>query len=124
MTTWLGRFLAAICLVGLAQAGYESYTARTHTRACHAQLKKLQQDLDSLGSANVDAPMDEIYGRLVAAGLLAGQMGRSSSGTPAVLSLEIEDPGGGPGSFRNYAVMAGTRTIGCCVHGSPTFNGN
>jgi len=123
MTTWLGRILALVAVLGLGQTAYDGYSARSRTKACHAQLRKLQQDLDNLGSANVDAPIDDIYGRLIAAGLLAGQMGRSASGAPAVLSMDLEDPGGGQGSYHNYVVMAGSRTLGCCVHGSP-FLGN
>lgn len=106
------------CLMGLGQAGWEAWGQRRRVRDCFGMQRKLQVMIDNLGSANVDAPMDDIYGRLVAAGLVVGQVGRNGAGMPVVIALDLEDPGGGKGSFGNYVLMAGSRMVGCTIHGS------
>ena len=121
MWNWAARLVVLGCLLGVGHASYEGWVGRQAVKTCLAQQRRLQSQIDNLGSANVDVPMDDIWGRLVAAGSVAGQMGRSSTGAAAVLSLEIEDPGGGPGSYKNYCLMAGSRNIGCAVHGSASF---
>ena len=118
MGAWVMRIAALVCLLGVGQMGWDAWVQRRQVRECFATQRKLQVMIDNLGSANVDATMDEIYGRLVAAGTLVGQMGRSSTGAPVVLSLELEDPGGGKGSCGNYVLMAGSRMVGCAAHGS------
>ena len=117
------RVAAVLCLLGFGQAGWESWVQHRQARECFGAQRKLQVMIDNLGSANVDATMDEIFGRLVAAGSVVGQMGRSATGAPVVISLELEDPGGGKGSFSNYVLMAGSRMVGCSVHGSVFVGG-
>lgn len=118
MGAWIMRVAVVLCLLGLGQTGWDVWTQRRQVRECWASQRKLQVMIDNLGSANVDATMDDIFGRLVGAGSISGQMGRNGAGAPVVLGLEIEDPGGGKGSFSNYVLMAGSRMVGCAVHGS------
>lgn len=115
---WVMRFFALVALVGIGQAGWDAWILRRQVKECFSAQRRLQTMIDNLGSANVDAGMDDIFGRLVAAGSLSGQMGRNAAGAPVVLTLELEDPGGGKGSFSNYVLMAGSRMVGCAVHGS------
>lgn len=116
---WATRALVLVCVLGLLQAAWETANERSLARACHKLQRRLQQNLDNLGSANVDTTMDDIWGRMVAAGFLNGQMGKTGSGQQQLVSVDIEDPGGGPGSHRNFVLMAGSRQVGCAVHGSP-----
>jgi hypothetical protein len=108
--------LAGLSLfLGLAMFAYSRYQGNVHLRLCHKQQRELQGQLETIPSPELDCSIEELFAQLVKSGLLAGKL----SGDRSVETVQANDPGAGPDSFRNYLLMPGTKMFGCRVHGSP-----
>lgn len=101
--------------LGIASMVYSKHQETVYQRICHQQQRTLQGAIESLPSADVDVPVDQLFAQLVAARLVDGTL----AGPTAIDEVKLTDPGFGPNSFRNYLVMPGSKMVGCRNHGSP-----
>lgn len=102
-------------LLTIASVVYQKHQETVYMRICHQQQRTLQGQIESLPAADVDVPVDELFAQLVTAGLLGGTL----NGPRGVDSVQLNDPGSGPNSFRCYLIMPGSKMVGCRNHGSP-----
>ena len=84
---------------------------------CFAQQRNLQGLIENLSAPKFNVSMDEIYVQLIRAGLITGQVIDDEH----VESVQISDPGSGPGSFREYGLAPVTNMVFCNNHGSLFF---
>lgn len=102
-------------LLAVATYAYSEYRERAHRRLCHSQQRTLQKQIESLGAVPLDVPMSDIFAQLVQAGTLTA----AASAPGAAVTVNLQDPGYGPGSADHYHIMLGSRMVGCYVHESP-----
>lgn len=101
-------------LIAIASFAFIHYQERAHVKLCFTQQRNLQGLIENLSAPELDVSIDELYVQLIRAGLLPGVVVNDFT----VDTVQLNDPGGGPASFRNYLLMPGSRMVGCVNHGS------
>lgn len=104
-------------ILAIASFAFLRYQERAHVKFCFAQQRNLQGLIENLSAPKFNVSMDEIYVQLIRAGLITGQVIDDEH----VESVQISDPGSGPGSFREYGLAPVTNMVFCNNHGSLFF---